>query len=167
MFIGGQQYVGANAVTVAIARRQWTTGLCDCCSDMGACCFAYFLPWCYLCKVYSDAGEGFCSCLWGGIVPLRVKVRTERGIQVRHMIIDFNQSLDSSYHIICVFLGQHLRRLLDNSLLSVLLYTTSRQRGQEHSAAYLNIFEQNALHDHFYTKVLIIKIKNLKYTTLN
>lgn len=64
------------------AKREWSFGLFDCFSDIGGCLCAYFCTCCYAYKVFTDAGEGFCDCCWGGILPLRVKVRTERGIEV-------------------------------------------------------------------------------------
>ena len=63
-------------------QNQWTSGLCNCCSDLGECCFAYFCNLCYMCKLFSQAGEPCCSCIYGGLVPLRTKIRTERNIEV-------------------------------------------------------------------------------------
>ena len=46
------------------------------------CAYAYFCPCCYACSLFSKADETCCSCLWGGLVPLRTKIRTQRGIEV-------------------------------------------------------------------------------------
>lgn len=65
------------------AKRDWSFGLFGCFDDIVGSLVAYVCPLCYLYKAYSDAGEDCCSCFCGGILPLRVKVRTERGIEVK------------------------------------------------------------------------------------
>jgi Cys-rich protein (TIGR01571 family) len=32
-------------------------------------------------ELYRRLGEGFCNCFCGGILPLRTKIRSERGIE--------------------------------------------------------------------------------------
>lgn len=53
-----------------------------CFDDCTECCFAY---WCfpfYVCSLFPRNSENLCSCVFGGLVPLRTKIRTERAIQV-------------------------------------------------------------------------------------
>lgn len=60
----------------------WSTGMCDIFDDCSDCCCAFFCTSCFLYKLYSRAGEGFCSCLFVSLSQLRTKVRIERGIHV-------------------------------------------------------------------------------------
>ena len=63
-------------------RRPWNAELFGCCDEVTECCFAYFCTLCYMYRLFDKAGEGCCSCFWAGLVPLRTKIRTERGIEV-------------------------------------------------------------------------------------
>ena len=63
------------------AKREWTSGLFECCSDCGELIFAYLLPCIYQYRLFNQANEGVCSCCFGGLIPLRTKIRTERNIQ--------------------------------------------------------------------------------------
>jgi len=93
----GQQYYAApppnmNNVNVVIGdmgnrhvvgmKREWTSGMCNCFDDIGECCYCYFCHWCFLCSLCAAMDESCCSWFCGGLVPLRTKVRTERGIKV-------------------------------------------------------------------------------------
>ena len=62
-------------------KRPWTNDLCGCGSNIGGFFFAWCLPCCYKYKLYTNAGEGCCDCFFGGLVELRTKIRTERGIE--------------------------------------------------------------------------------------
>ncbi|CAF1046181.1 unnamed protein product [Brachionus calyciflorus] len=63
------------------AKRNWTIGLLGCLKDIkGIACASFLFPL-YLCMTYSKAGQGVCDCIFGGLLPLRVKVRTERAIE--------------------------------------------------------------------------------------
>ncbi|XP_056409522.1 cornifelin homolog B-like isoform X2 [Hyla sarda] len=41
--------------------NEWSSGVCDCCQDMGICCCAFWCLPCFQCKTVSDFGE--CLCL--------------------------------------------------------------------------------------------------------
>ncbi|CAF1157346.1 unnamed protein product, partial [Brachionus calyciflorus] len=60
-------------------QNEFSTGLFECCSDCGNCCYAYFCMPCFLCKVYEDAGECMCTPFLCGVETLpilRTKIRT-------------------------------------------------------------------------------------------
>ncbi|KAG9274500.1 cornifelin homolog [Astyanax mexicanus] len=52
---------------------QWSSGICDCCEDMGICCFGFWCPYCLMCNTTKKYGE--CMCLplvelcFGGLIP--------------------------------------------------------------------------------------------------
>ncbi|KAG5853330.1 hypothetical protein ANANG_G00072050 [Anguilla anguilla] len=67
---------------------QWSTGLCDCCSDVGDCCFALWCLPVFVCK--TTGAVGACPCLplldCVGCVPsaslaMRATVRARYGIK--------------------------------------------------------------------------------------
>ncbi|XP_075999856.1 plac8 onzin related protein 6 [Genypterus blacodes] len=39
----------------------WTSGIFNCCDDMGTCCFGFWCPCCQACQLSSDFGE--CMCM--------------------------------------------------------------------------------------------------------
>ncbi|KAM3910166.1 cornifelin homolog [Leptodactylus fuscus] len=45
----------------ALTPNDWSSGVCDCCEDMGLCCFAFWCFPCFQCATSSDFGE--CLCL--------------------------------------------------------------------------------------------------------
>ncbi|KAL7875803.1 hypothetical protein AOLI_G00107660 [Acnodon oligacanthus] len=52
---------------------QWSSGLCDCCEDMGICCLGFWCPCCLMCNTSERFGECFCLPLveisFGALVP--------------------------------------------------------------------------------------------------
>ncbi|CAF0911544.1 unnamed protein product [Brachionus calyciflorus] len=69
-----------NLVAGSYSQRDWSLGLCGCFGDCKGLLCSWFCYPIYMLMTYSKAGQGFCDCLFGGPLPLRVKVRTERGI---------------------------------------------------------------------------------------
>ncbi|KAK9394417.1 cornifelin like [Crotalus adamanteus] len=60
----------------------WNSELCDCCSDMGICLCATFIPCVLACRVSEQAGESCClPFLPGSLIALRTGVRGKYGIQ--------------------------------------------------------------------------------------
>jgi Cys-rich protein (TIGR01571 family) len=68
--------------TTAGVKREWSSGLFDCFDNFGECLYACFCRECYACRLHGTAGEPCWSCLIGGLIPLRTKIRAERGIEV-------------------------------------------------------------------------------------
>ncbi|XP_018599896.1 cornifelin homolog B-like [Scleropages formosus] len=71
----------------AVQSNQWSSGICDCCNDIGECCCAFWCFPCYACKVSKDHGECLCLPLLDflGFIPpvslaMRVSVRQRYGI---------------------------------------------------------------------------------------
>uniref|UniRef100_A0A674N349 Plac8 onzin related protein 3 n=2 Tax=Takifugu rubripes TaxID=31033 RepID=A0A674N349_TAKRU len=72
---------------VTMAHR-WSSGICDCWSDLPQCCFAFWCFPCFACITAREAGECLCLPLldaFGAIPPittaLRVSVRQQYGIE--------------------------------------------------------------------------------------
>ncbi|RNA40616.1 cornifelin A -like protein [Brachionus plicatilis] len=63
--------------TFKLYENEFSSGLCDCCTDFGNCCFAHFCFPCFMCKVYQNAGECFCTPIFfpNSAAFLRTKVR--------------------------------------------------------------------------------------------
>ncbi|BFZ11008.1 hypothetical protein BsWGS_14047 [Bradybaena similaris] len=63
--------------------RDWNTGVCSCCDDMGICLCGLFCGICLAMQVSADMGETMCLpwCVPNSLVPLRVKLRTQEHIQ--------------------------------------------------------------------------------------
>lgn len=62
--------------------NNWSTGLCECCSDMNVCMMALCCYACLECKTATDLNESCCVpyCVPGWQIVLRTKVRTQRNI---------------------------------------------------------------------------------------
>ncbi len=86
--------------------RDWSNDLSDCCNEAGECALSYFCTPCYLCVLFSRAKEPCCSCLFGGILALRTKVRVERGI--KGSIVTDYCNLFWCYHCALIQIGMIL-----------------------------------------------------------
>ncbi|XP_069623700.1 uncharacterized protein [Ranitomeya imitator] len=53
--------VGQAVSLTYINLNEWSSGICDCCQDMGICCCGFWCLPCFQCKTVSDFGE--CLCL--------------------------------------------------------------------------------------------------------
>lgn len=71
--------------------NQWSSELFNCFSDFGECCFAFICPLCYQIRLFNKANEACCSCIFGGLVPLRTKIRIKNDIQVKQKYIKINK----------------------------------------------------------------------------
>ena len=67
--------------------REWTNPICGCFNNCGDCVFAFICPPCFQVKLFWDANEDCCSCAFGGLVPLRTRIRAERGIDVKFELL--------------------------------------------------------------------------------
>ncbi|XP_024143222.1 cornifelin homolog B isoform X2 [Oryzias melastigma] len=68
--------------------NEWSTGICDCFTDLPSCCFAFWCFPCFSCITAKKAGECLCLPLldaFGFIPPIttamRVSIRHRYGIQ--------------------------------------------------------------------------------------
>ena len=63
--------------------RDWTSGACDCFSDIGGCFFVCCCYSCAICQLASRTGECFCTpcCVPSADINLRTRIRTLGGIQ--------------------------------------------------------------------------------------
>ena len=80
-----QQPIQQNSLMVANVKghRDWTSGTCDCCSDMGVCLLTWCCYPCAMCQLASRTGECLCTpfCVPSGDIILRTKIRTLGGIK--------------------------------------------------------------------------------------
>ncbi|CAH1253461.1 PLAC8 [Branchiostoma lanceolatum] len=69
-------------VTV-VGPRQWSSGLCACCDDMGSCLAGTFCFSCFLCHLANKMGESCClpvCSLHPAMVGMRTKIRIQNNI---------------------------------------------------------------------------------------
>ncbi|XP_043101866.1 plac8 onzin related protein 6 [Puntigrus tetrazona] len=60
---------------------QWSSGVCDCCEDMGICCCGLWCPFCLMCKTSEEFGECLClplleMCFGGLLHPITLSMRS-------------------------------------------------------------------------------------------
>ena len=99
--------------------RDWSSGLCNCFGDVGECCFAFFCPLCYQVKLFIDADETCCSCMFGGLVPLRTKIRTRNKIKVCFENKSYN------FYLIFSLKGFNIFGLLCSSMVRFLCHCSN------------------------------------------
>ncbi|XP_017295675.1 cornifelin homolog B-like [Kryptolebias marmoratus] len=69
--------------------QEWGSGICDCCSDLRSCCFAFWCCPCFACQTSKRFGEHLCAPLLdvcGYVIPpitmsMRVAMRHRYGIK--------------------------------------------------------------------------------------
>ncbi|XP_041039796.1 placenta-specific gene 8 protein-like [Carcharodon carcharias] len=59
---------------ISMEKRDWNTGLCSCCDDVGICCCGLFCTMCLGCQIASNMNE---CCLCGISMAMRTLVRTK------------------------------------------------------------------------------------------
>lgn len=64
-----------------LRQNQWTSGVCDCCEDMGICCCGFWCTYCLMCKTSEDFGECLCLplleiCFGGMLHPITLAMRS-------------------------------------------------------------------------------------------
>ncbi|XP_055872303.1 cornifelin homolog A-like [Biomphalaria glabrata] len=78
-------------------KRPWSTGICDCCTDMNTCMLAWFCPFCLQFMIARDLGESCCDafcymiCAAPTLFGLRVYVRGKENIK-GSLFDDFNKT---------------------------------------------------------------------------
>lgn len=67
----------------ACQKQDFEASLCGCCSDCGACCYAYFCYPCALANAWSDARGESCTCchLHAWEIFVKANIRQARGMQ--------------------------------------------------------------------------------------
>jgi hypothetical protein len=77
------EYVGIVKPHRGDYKRMWTSGLYEICDDKLDTLFACCCPCIYAGLLFKKADEPCLSSCCGGLVPLRTKIRTQRGIEVK------------------------------------------------------------------------------------
>uniref|UniRef100_A0A8C1U2K2 Plac8 onzin related protein 6 n=1 Tax=Cyprinus carpio TaxID=7962 RepID=A0A8C1U2K2_CYPCA len=67
--------------TTNVTSTQWSSGVCDCCEDMGICCCGLWCPYCLMCKTSEEFGECLCLplleiCFGGMLHPITLSMRS-------------------------------------------------------------------------------------------
>lgn len=63
--------------------RDWSSGLCGCCEDIGSCCLSTFCHPCFMCMLSGKMDECYCGPFCCGeffVISMRTKLRTQYGI---------------------------------------------------------------------------------------
>ena len=72
----------SRSIEITVDEQDWKYGFCSCFSDTKECCCAFCCPLYYQIGLFSKEDESLCGVWFGGLVALRTKVRTNRGIKV-------------------------------------------------------------------------------------
>ncbi|CAH1786712.1 unnamed protein product [Owenia fusiformis] len=74
---------GGGGTVVTTGNRDWSSGTFACFDDIKSCLCGIFCGPCLLCMVSKRIGENMCvgCCVPGGIIALRVRLRSLLGIQ--------------------------------------------------------------------------------------
>ncbi|XP_055872378.1 placenta-specific gene 8 protein-like [Biomphalaria glabrata] len=97
-------------------QRDWSSGLCDCFTDMGSCCLAWCCPCCLQCGLAQDMGESCCeACLYnwcnpGALFGMRVYIRAKENIR-GSLCNDFNLTGGCCSCCYCCALAQLAREV--------------------------------------------------------
>ncbi|KAH9513627.1 hypothetical protein Btru_041633 [Bulinus truncatus] len=67
-------------------QRDWSSGVCDCCSDMSVCLMGWCCPLCLECSIARDLGDPFCDsfllmCAPAALFGLRANMRGRENIR--------------------------------------------------------------------------------------
>nr|ALJ10579.1 placenta specific protein 8 [Dugesia japonica] len=65
------------------SERMWSSEICSCFEDIEICLWSTFFPQCYLCCMYMEYNECFCSSLLvpNSLMALRIQHRNRHGIK--------------------------------------------------------------------------------------
>ncbi|XP_052418314.1 cornifelin homolog [Carassius gibelio] len=72
---------GMMVSTTNMTSTLWSTGLCDCCDDIGICCCGLWCPYCLMCRTSEEFGECLCLplleiCFGGMLHPITLSMRS-------------------------------------------------------------------------------------------
>ncbi|XP_076145102.1 cornifelin homolog B-like [Alosa pseudoharengus] len=74
------------SVTTTYSSGSWSTGLGDCCSDMGTCCCAMWCFPCMQCQTTSQHGWCFCMPVLDPLACMAVTICLRKSIREKHGI---------------------------------------------------------------------------------
>ncbi|KAK7498745.1 hypothetical protein BaRGS_00010122 [Batillaria attramentaria] len=69
-------------MSMSTGPRDWSSGMCSCCDDMGSCLLGTFCPCILASQVAGDMDESICvpCCVPGWLIVLRTKLRADNNI---------------------------------------------------------------------------------------